>query len=208
MAGYIVLAVIAFLLLLLCVPVHFCASYDGEVRASVRWLFIKYVILPQPEKEKKKTPEKAETAEKTEKKKDRKQSKPLPDILSEVNYYLREFQSGIKVIVKSVRIHRFSFLWKVSGEDAADCAIRYGRICGIIGTTISLTGDLFRADSVKIRVFPDFIAEEDETAVDTDIKAVPIGVLAGALIIAFKYIKKIITSRKRKQTVRKGECTA
>lgn len=208
MAVYIVLAVIAFLLLLLCIPVHFCASYDGEARAHVRWLFLKYVILPRPEKEEKKTTEKAATAETAKGKEKRKPSKPLPDLLSEINYYLKEFQSGIRVIVRSIRIHRFSFLWKVSGEDAADCAIRYGRVCGIIGTTVSLTGDLFSADSVKIRVFPDFIAEEDRLALETDITIVPIGLVAGALMIAAKYIKRMITYRKRKQTVRKGECTA
>ena len=52
-ALYIILGILAFIILLLMIPLKIDLEYDDEVRLKVGYLFLKYTILPQqPKKEK------------------------------------------------------------------------------------------------------------------------------------------------------------
>ena len=47
---WILLGLIALLFLLLCIPVRFDLNYNGEATVFMRYLFLKYRVLPAPEK--------------------------------------------------------------------------------------------------------------------------------------------------------------
>ena len=66
-ALYIILGIIAFFVLLLSVKVAVTVHYEDDVAVSIKWLFLKFNILPKseekrPKKEKKKKEEKAKEA--------------------------------------------------------------------------------------------------------------------------------------------------
>lgn len=47
---WILLGLIALIFLLLCIPVRFDLNYNGETTVFIRYLFLKYRVLPAPEK--------------------------------------------------------------------------------------------------------------------------------------------------------------
>ena len=47
---WILLGLIALIFLLLCIPVRFDLNYNGEATVFIRYLFLKYRVLPAPEK--------------------------------------------------------------------------------------------------------------------------------------------------------------
>ena len=49
---WILLGLIALLFLLLCIPVRFDLNYNGEATVFIRYLFLKYRVLPAPEPKK------------------------------------------------------------------------------------------------------------------------------------------------------------
>ena len=53
---WILLGLIALIFLLLCIPVRFDLNYNGEATVFIRYLFLKYRVLPAPEPIKEKKP--------------------------------------------------------------------------------------------------------------------------------------------------------
>ena len=51
---WILLGLIALIFLLLCIPVRFDLNYNGEATVFIRYLFLKYRVLPAPEPKKEK----------------------------------------------------------------------------------------------------------------------------------------------------------
>ena len=80
-ALYVILAIIAFFVILFSVKFTLYLTYDNEFKVDVRWLFIKKAILPKSEEEKKKEKtkkEKPEKEKKTEEEKTPEQSDNTP----------------------------------------------------------------------------------------------------------------------------------
>ena len=67
---WILLGLIALIFLLLCIPVRFDLNYNGEATVFIRYLFLKYRVLPAPEKKpepkKEKKPSEKKSGEKAE----------------------------------------------------------------------------------------------------------------------------------------------
>ena len=66
---WILLGLIALLFLLLCIPVRFDLNYNGEATVFIRYLFLKYRVLPAPEPKKEKKPSEKKSEEKAKEKK-------------------------------------------------------------------------------------------------------------------------------------------
>ena len=71
---WILLGLIALIFLLLCIPVRFDLNYNGEATVFIRYLFLKYRVLPAPEKKPEPIKEK-KPSEKSLKKKPRRKSR-------------------------------------------------------------------------------------------------------------------------------------
>ena len=63
---WILLGLIALLFLLLCIPVRFDLNYNGEATVFIRYLFLKYRVLPAPEKKPEPIKEKKPSEKKSE----------------------------------------------------------------------------------------------------------------------------------------------
>ena len=75
---WILLGLIALIFLLLCIPVRFDLNYNGEATVFIRYLFLKYRVLPAPEPIKEKKPSEKKSEEQA------KEKKPNP-LLRQVN---------------------------------------------------------------------------------------------------------------------------
>ena len=81
---WILLGLIALIFLLLCIPVRFDLNYNGEATVFIRYLFLKYRVLPAPEKKPEPKKEKKPSEKKSEEKAKEKKPNPLlpPKLLS------------------------------------------------------------------------------------------------------------------------------
>ena len=71
---WILLGLIALIFLLLCIPVRFDLNYNGEATVFIRYLFLKYRVLPAPKKKPEPKKEK-KPSEKSLKKKPRRKNR-------------------------------------------------------------------------------------------------------------------------------------
>ena len=93
---WILLGLIALLFLLLCIPVRFDLNYNGEATVFIRYLFLKYRVLPAPEPKKEKKPSEKKSEEQAKEKK----TNPL---LQQVKKYKEaEGLSGLLTLAKDL----------------------------------------------------------------------------------------------------------
>ena len=82
---WILLGLIALIFLLLCIPVRFDLNYNGEATVFIRYLFLKYRVLPAPEKKPEPKKEKKPSEKKSEEK--AKEKKPNPLLQQEPSHW-------------------------------------------------------------------------------------------------------------------------
>lgn len=134
---YIVAGIGAVLLLLLLLPVVVFVRYDQTVTLWVQYGLIRFGILP-------KSPKKADSEKKKKRKqKNRQENDPgtwhnltqKHGVLGTVELMIGTFASlskGALRLLKGARIRRFQAEIRVTGKDAAEAALTYGRVCSVL----------------------------------------------------------------------------
>lgn len=190
-------------MLLLSLPVFVTAEWNERLTVKIKYLFFRFTVVPAPEKKKKPKQEK-EPEQKPAKPKKKQRKKHTPDeIIDGFIDAVHRHGPGTKMILRNIRVHKLEGFWKIAGEDAAACAVRYGRVCALLNTAFGFIRNLVRIEKTKLKVYPDFLAEEEEIRVYTEIEANPIVILIGGVRIAFAFLKNMIKKQK-KETSKKG----
>lgn len=144
------LGILVFFWMLLRVPVVVTADYADAFTAEVRWLFLRILRVPAPEKKKKKpkkVKKKKEEKPKEEKKKEEKpkEEKPKENILARFYRYqgipgfiellgelvraLKKFGHGFG---RAIQVRRFGLQMVITGGDPAEIAEKYGKTCAAV----------------------------------------------------------------------------
>lgn len=199
MGWLIFVGIVLLLTVLLMIPVHVRAEWKETIFVEIRYLFLKGKLYPsEGKKEKrKKSPEKQkdEQQEKPKKKKPKKLPEEMIDgIIDAINRY----GPGAKMILKNVRVHELEGFWKIAADDAAECAIRYGKICAYLNTALGFFRNLMKIEKIKLRVYPDFTTEKEEIRVKLDGEANPLIILIGFLRIGAAFLKDSFRKAKKK----------
>ena len=190
-------------MLLLSLPVFVTAEWNEKLTVKIKYLFFRFTVVPAPEKKKKPKQEK-EPEQKPAKPKKKQRKKHTPDeIIDGFIDAVHRYGPGTKMIFRNIRVHKLEGFWKIAGEDAAACAVRYGRVCALLNTAFGFIRNLVKIEKTKLKVYPDFLAEEEEIRVYTEIEANPIVILIGGVRIAFAFLKNMIKKQK-KETSKKG----
>lgn len=190
-------------MLLLSLPVFVTAEWNEKLTVKIKYLFFRFTVVPAPEKKKKPKQEK-EPEQKPAKPKKKQRKKHTPDeIIDGFIDAVHRYGPGTKMILRNIRVHKLEGFWKIAGEDAAACAVRYGRVCALLNTAFGFIRNLVRIEKTKLKVYPDFLAEEEEIRVYAEIEANPIVILIGGVRIAFAFLKNMIKKQK-KETSKKG----
>lgn len=224
-ALYILIAIIAFFVLLLSVKFVITVHYEDDVAVSVGWLFLKFDILPKKEKEDKPKKEK-------KKKKEEETPKDESEIIKEpkkkkdnmfVRFYRNRGVSGVVQLLKDAakalggmfkRIGR-AFLFEelfisldVGAGDSAETAIKYGKVCSAAFPAMGLIVSTMRVKKYSININPDFIYGKNVARLHTKISVRPIALINAVIILAFELLFKVIIkllkhSKVQKPTVEK-----
>ena len=133
---WILLGLIALIFLLLCIPVRFDLNYNGETTVFIRYLFLKYRVLPAPEKKpeskKEKKPSEKESEEKAKEKKPNpllrqvkkyKEAEGLTGLLTLAKDLLKATGTRFGKLLKHIKLKDFDLYVLVGGgKDAAEIA--------------------------------------------------------------------------------------
>lgn len=180
-ALYITIGAVLFVSLLLTlvflIKLRFFASYNENLTLELKVLFFRYTLVPFEKKEKKKkkrkVKKKRKSDKKTEKKKEKKQSvlKKYTDkhgvdgLVSIISELASLVGTTLKGLFEHIVIEKLDVDIIIRGEDAADTAIKYGKICGVFYSAVALILETARFDDYNLNLTPDF----DETK-DSEVK--------------------------------------
>ncbi len=202
--------ILIFILALLMVPVHVIVDWNEKLSVRIRYLFIKKTLFPldKEKEEPKKEEEKKEKSSERQKNKKKKSKPSLEEIVDKIIDSVNRYGPGAKMILRNIRVHRLELFWKIASEDAASCAIRYGRICAFLNTALGFFRNLMRIEKSSFRVYPDFTADKEEIRVSADIEFNPLIVLIGALRVAAAFVKSIFEENKNKGKIKRKTSAA
>ena len=173
----VILCIIAFIVLILSLPLKVSVGYDDKISLSIKYLFIKLNILPtdpnKPKKEKK-PKEKKEEPPKEEKEEEKpKEKKPNPilemvkangyDGMMEVLGNLgRVFKIFGGKLLKSIIFNEAYINISVGTGDAASTAIKYGKTCQKVYHVMGFICSNNVVKKYDVNVEADFLANNTE----------------------------------------------
>ena len=217
-ALYIILGIIALIVILFSIKVSVTAEYADSFSLDVQWLFIKLHIFPQTEEQKakreakkakkeekkKKKPEKEKPEE--EKKEENKPSEPKKNIFKEF-YENQGFGATVEliqtaaaqlvvfmgIIYRAFVIENQKLLLKVSsGDDAAQNAIKYGKVCSAVYPSMGFICSNMKVKKYEVNVVPDFISQENKAQFALSLSVRPIKLTNAAVVLAFRLLFKVL----------------
>jgi sorbitol-specific phosphotransferase system component IIBC len=179
---YILLGVLALLLFILVIPIELLAYYNETLTLRLKVLFVKITLL-SPDKKKKEKPKKKEEKpkekkpqeKKPEKKKKKKEKKP--NILTKikdkkgVTGLLSLFSSLARIAVGALRGIFSHIVFKklivgitLSGEDASEVAVNYGRVCSVLYPAVNVITAATVCKDYHVTVEPIFDPDQPTAA--------------------------------------------
>ena len=217
-ALYIILGIIALIVILFSIKVSVTAEYADSFSLDVQWLFIKLHIFPQTEEQKakreakkakkeekkKKKPEKEKPEE--EKKEVDKPSEPKKNIFKEF-YENQGFGATVELIqtaaaqlggfmgsiYRAFVIENLKLILKVSsGDDAAQNAIKYGKVCSAVYPSMGFMCSNMKVKKYQVNVVPDFISQENKAQFALSLSVRPIKLTNAAVVLAFRLLFKVL----------------
>lgn len=210
-ALYILLGIIALILLILLIPVHFRASYVGSLKADVSYAFLKFKLYPTAPKQKKKKPE----APKEEKPKtEEKQEKPKEENILQKFYrnqgvegviqLVRDAANSVKrllhtIVIRHLIIHDLYLRMDICGRHAAECAEKYGLACGMVFPPLSYICSTCHVRKYDVSVQPDYLATFSSAEFYINLSIRPLALIGAVIAFAFRLLFKVVLKLVRSQ---------
>ena len=214
-ALYIITGCLAFFAALMIAPVRLRILYnEGGLIVRARYLMVRLTLFPfkekKPEKPKKVKPERKKRKPKRERaglgnrlgqmfKDD-----GVSGILSLVSEMAKLAAAASRKMLAAVVIDRLDIAIITASEDAAETAIKYGRICAVLYPAAAAVESAVRVRRRNIVVRPDFLREDGGAAIDIAIhvrvwRLAWIGIYAGV-----RFVFGLIGHLNRGSTTKKG----
>lgn len=216
-ALYIILGIIVLIVILFSIKVSVTAEYADSFSLDVQWLFIKLHIFPQTEEQKaKREAKKAKKEEKKKKKKKKKPeeekkeedkpSEPKKNIFKEF-YENQGFGATVELIqtaaaqlggfmgsiYRAFVIENLKLLLKVSsGDDAAQNAMKYGKVCSAVYPSMGFICSNMKVKKYEVNVVPDFISQENKAQFALSLSVRPIKLTNAVVVLAFRLLFKVL----------------
>ncbi len=217
MAGFqivlsVIVGIILLIVLILSIPVKVSLGFDDKIRLSVKYLFLKFDILPAgPKKEKSDKPPKEPKPPKEKTEQPRVEKKPNPIVeMVKANGF-----DGMMVVIKnlgevlgvyggklfkSVVFDEITVHISVGTGDSAATAIKYGKICQKVYPVMGFICANNLVRKYDIVVEPDFLANKTEgdfyCDMNVTIRKIINATIGLAVRLVFKVLLKFFTGAK------------
>lgn len=171
-AVYILLAVLALIGIVLCIPIYGRLTYDGELKLSIWFLGIEDKIYPEPPETPSKTSEKKKVglvrrASRIDELAELIQQED--DVLSTLYFIKEAIRLEAKALwqfLGAVTVDRMDLQILLAAGDPADTAQLYGQVCGLLYPILEWLAQRVRFRKRHVRVEPNFLLEESDAYVD------------------------------------------
>ncbi|MCI8497499.1 MAG: DUF2953 domain-containing protein [Clostridiales bacterium] len=209
MTGWIVTAaVVTVLAVLLLIPVRCEASYSQKkVRAAVKYLFVTVPLAPRPESGKK-----SKKTQQTDQKESGQGQKKKPSALMNmikkdglggivdfISHLSRSGKRLLEKVLRHLKVKDFRLVIIVKGDDAADTALRYGKICAVFYPMFSYLCGLARVTVKELSVLPGFHAEQSKEEFSFTARISPVFLIGAGLGFFLRFFAHTIAKQFRKQ---------
>ncbi len=204
--------ILLLIFLLLLVPVRLYVNSEPELTVIVKYFWFKKGILPKGEKSgEKKAP--AEKKPKTKKAREKRAlSYTLQEILELVRILLRRTSPAVRRLLRRTSLAKFRMRMIVAGADAAETAIKFGKVNAQVFTAIALVEGLIRLKADQIEILPGFGVAKSETSYSGEMRLSPFALLVAGVQIAFwglvSALPLFLKSRNNKTSKKSGGETA
>ena len=207
--GWVLLGILLFLFVLLLLPIHTRARFDGalQVWAGLGPVFLRVFPL-KPGKKKPSKKEKTQAAEKDSKKKTKPKKEKIPLSFDIVCDYIRLGAEALGKMRRRLVVKNLSCHLKVASADAAKTAITYGEVTGAVSVLYPVLERNLRIKRTDISVDADFESSKWNILTDVTLAVCPLRMLTAACVLGLHFLK-IQRKQKRlaKAKVKKGGTT-
>ena len=213
-ALYIILGIILSFVVLFSFKVSVILEMTDKNKVTLKYLFLKITLYDssKPEKEKKPKKEKKKTevtqqeevigdTPPTENTTDNKGNNLFKQIYIEQGY-----DGIVKMLVavkeslgtffgklyKTFTINEFHLTMHVTGSDAADTAIKYGKLSSWLFPTLGKVASTCKMKKYDIDISPDFLGVKNEADLYLDVSVVPIRITNAVIVLALQLVFKVI----------------
>lgn len=213
-ALYIILGIILFFVILFSIKVSVIVEMNETNKVTLKYLFLKFTIVDssKPEKEKKPQKEKKKKEE-PPKEEDTTPEAPVPEKTKQggnsllKQLYIEQGYEGIEKMLLTVKDSLGSFFFKlyktftinefyltmlVSGNDAADTAIKYGKLSSWLFPTLGKIASTCKMKKYDIDVSPDFLGVKNKADLYLDVSVVPIRITNAVVVLAVQLVFKVL----------------
>lgn len=162
----IVLSVLAFIILLLFIPISVHIRYDGDFFVKLKIAGIKaYEVEPKEDTEKPKpdTESDKKAKKQTEKAFDKLKKKlGFAGAVKEIFGFIRSVLERLKESLKHIAIRRLCLDIKVASGDAAATAVEYGAVCAAVYPVLTFIDGILNVKMKSINVTADFNSDNSD----------------------------------------------
>ena len=213
-ALYIILGIILFFVILFSFKVSVILEMTDKNKVTLKYLFLKFILYDssKPEKEKKPKKEKKKTEEPqqeqvtedatpTENTTDNKGNNLFKQIYIEQGYdgivkmlvaVKESLGSFFGKLYKTFTINEFYLTMHVTGSDAADTAIKYGKLSSWLFPTLGKVASTCKMRKYDIDISPDFLGVKNEADLYLNVSVVPIRITNAVIVLALQLVFKVI----------------
>jgi hypothetical protein len=201
--GWIIAGVIAaFFALVLATTVHIRVSYreDGPRVWVGFWWFRFRLYPPKPKKEKKPKAKPEKQPKEPPKEEPKPEKKQKLDFELVKNLVSSGFK-GLGVLFRHLKFKMFLLRIVVGSEDAAECAIQYGRICAAVHGGLAVASNLVHLKAKEISIDCDFKRNETELELDAQAGIRIVFVFGAAFSMLFRFAANTIRNNNTNRKV-------
>lgn len=203
-AFIIILGIILFLAGLLFCPVVIRASFEDELIVKARYLFFSYTVIPQKDKEPKKT-KKKETEQKEEEKDDTKskikeifEQKGLGGFLGLMKEIFFIAHGSSQRLFRHLIISNISAYLVIATDDASQTALNYSYACAAVYPAFSAIVANCKCKKYSVQVIPDFNKKESEIKFSAKATIKLFFILSASRYAFFQFLKTMKTMKRAK----------
>ncbi len=182
----IISSIFAFIFLLLIVPLRAHVVFKEEFTLVIRYLFLKFQIVPSKEDEPEEKAKKPAEEEKPEGMGGRLKAffkrEGMKGFLNFTGDVVKLLGGTLKRVLKHARIRYFDLYICIGGEDAADIAELYGQACAVVYPAYSLLFSIARPRRKNaVTIDADFTGVSSTVSFESKINISPLFLLAAGL---------------------------
>lgn len=206
--------ILAFLVLLLFLPLHLLFRYEEGFFLTVKYAFLKFQVVPKKDKKpKKKKAEEPSSDEEAPKKESSFQKILKEEGLSAVVHLLGELAHhtghAARSTLSRIHVHDVVIDLVVAGEDAADTGIQYGRTCAAVYSAFGVLCNFLAMQIKAFSVIPDFREGAKSRAyLYTRIQIRPFFLISSGIGLIWRILVTMIKAKKSKTNTQKGGAVA